>query len=204
MTDYGEEEAWLLFVSATNTLTAVIRQDIHYTAQWSAPGSTSDAGGLCRLSGSKEDKLARDWFAEQVHSLKPKSYTVNGTGSQFVTFGGEDNSLPPIAMGSHLDSVATGGRFDGALGVIGALEVVRSLKEQDIRTRAPFTLINWTNEVSLKSFEPQHTSREIRLTAKCRKVLVSSHHWGHLACTPVRALLQRPTRAKRTTGAEKR
>lgn len=153
MIDYGEAKASLLCASVTNLLTAVARQDIHYTAQWSAPGSTSDAGGLCRLSGTKEDKLARDWFAEQVHSLKPKSYAVNGTGSQFVTFQGEDDSLPPIAMGSHLDSVATGGRFDGPLGVIGALEVVRSLKEQGIRTRAPITLINWTNEVSLQSID---------------------------------------------------
>lgn len=150
---YGEEKAGRLLVPATNLLTVVLRQDIHYTAQWSAPGSTSDAGGLCRLSGSKEDKMARDWFAEQVHSLRPKSYSVNGTGSQFVTFEGQDNSLAPIAMGSHLDSVATGGRFDGPLGVIGALEVVRSLKEQNIRTRAPITLINWTNEVSSQSIE---------------------------------------------------
>lgn len=153
MIDYGEAKASLLFVCATNLLTAMVRQDIHYTAQWSAPGSTSDAGGLCRLSGSKEDKMARDWFAEQVHSLKPKSYSVNGTGSQFVIFEGEDDSLPPIAMGSHLDSVATGGRFDGPLGVIGALEVVRSLKEQNICTRAPIALINWTNEVSLQSID---------------------------------------------------
>ncbi|KAI6891080.1 hypothetical protein KC318_g14073 [Hortaea werneckii] len=102
--------------------------------------------------------MARDWFAEQVHSLKPRSYTVNGTGSQFVTFEGEEDSLPPIAMGSHLDSVATGGRFDGPLGVIGALEVVRSLKEQNICTRAPITLINWTNEEGARFFPPLGSS----------------------------------------------
>lgn len=43
---------------------------------------------------------------------------VNATGTQFAHFEGEDNSIPPIAMGSHLDTVATGGRFDGPLGVI--------------------------------------------------------------------------------------
>jgi acetylornithine deacetylase/succinyl-diaminopimelate desuccinylase-like protein len=42
---------------------------------------------------------------------------VNATGTQFATFDGADNSIPPIAMGSHLDTVATGGMFDGALGV---------------------------------------------------------------------------------------
>ena len=46
---------------------------------------------------------------------------VNGTGSQFAAFPGEDESIPPIALGSHLDTVATGGRFDGVLGVSGEM-----------------------------------------------------------------------------------
>lgn len=61
--------------------------------------------------------MARDWFADQVKALGCKWYKVNATGSQFAFFEGEDNSIPPIAMGSHLDSVATGGKFDGPLGV---------------------------------------------------------------------------------------
>lgn len=61
-------------------------------------------------------------------------------------------------MGSHLDSVATGGRFDGPLGVLGALEVVRSLKEQDIKTFAPIVLINWTNEEGARFFPPLGSS----------------------------------------------
>ncbi|CAK4033665.1 hypothetical protein AC578_6877 [Lecanosticta acicola] len=132
--------------------------DIHHTAQWSAPNATTKAGGLSRLSGTPYDKLARDWFADQVRSLGPTTYTVNGTGSQFATFAGENNDLPPIAMGSHLDSVATGGRFDGALGVLGALEVVRSMREQDIKTFAPITLINWTNEEGARFFPPLGSS----------------------------------------------
>lgn len=67
-------------------------------------------------------------------------------------------SLPPIAMGSHLDSVATGGRFDGPLGVLGALEVVRSLQEQGIQTHAPIALINWTNEEGARFFPPLGSS----------------------------------------------
>lgn len=61
--------------------------------------------------------MARDWFRDQVMALGCKWYKVNATGSQFALFEGEDNNIPPIAMGSHLDSVATGGRFDGPLGV---------------------------------------------------------------------------------------
>ncbi|KAL1310540.1 hypothetical protein AAFC00_000821 [Neodothiora populina] len=128
--------------------------DIHKTAEWSGPSP----GGLSRLSGTEDDRKVRDWFREQVRSLGAKTYTVNATGSQFATFEGEDNSIPPIAMGSHLDSVATGGRFDGPLGVIGALEVMRSMKEQDIKTRAPIALINWTNEEGARFFPPLGSS----------------------------------------------
>jgi N-carbamoyl-L-amino-acid hydrolase len=128
--------------------------DIHHTA----PNATTKAGGLSRLSGTIEDKMARDWFHSQVKSLGADSYTVNGTGSQFATFSGHNNAIAPIAMGSHLDSVATGGRFDGPLGVIGALEVVRSLQEQEIETFAPITVINWTNEEGARFFPPLGSS----------------------------------------------
>lgn len=102
--------------------------------------------------------MARDWFHDQVKALGAKTYTVNGTGSQFATFEGENNDIPPIAMGSHLDSVATGGRFDGPLGVLGALEAVRGMKEQGIKTYAPIALINWTNEEGARFFPPLGSS----------------------------------------------
>lgn len=130
------------------------RDTIHFTAQWSAPSP----GGLTRLSGTEHDRQVRDWFKEQVIGLGAKTYTVNATGSQFATFEGEDNSIAPIAMGSHLDSVATGGRFDGPLGVLGALEVVRSMKELGVKTRAPIALINWTNEEGARFFPPLGSS----------------------------------------------
>lgn len=79
-------------------------------------------------------------------------------GAQFATFAGENGSIPPIAMGSHLDSVATGGRFDGPLGVLGALEVVRSIKDQGLKTHAPLALINWTNEEGARFFPPLGSS----------------------------------------------
>lgn len=62
--------------------------------------------------------MAKDWFREQVLALGAE-YKVNATGSQFALFKdlGEDPTIPPIAVGSHLDSVATGGKFDGPLGV---------------------------------------------------------------------------------------
>ncbi|KAK4499668.1 hypothetical protein PRZ48_010186 [Zasmidium cellare] len=136
------------------------RDSIHSTAQFSAPSPTTTSGGLSRLSGTAQDKLARDYFASQIHSLGATRYFINNTGSQFALFDFSASmpSVPPIAMGSHLDSVETGGRFDGPLGVLGALEVVRSLKEQGVRTFAPIVVINWTNEEGARFFPPLGSS----------------------------------------------
>ena len=64
----------------------------------------------------------------------------------FARRAGEDVSLPPVILGSHLDTQPTGGKFDGVLGVLGALEVVRSLNDLKIKTRHPIEVANWTNE----------------------------------------------------------
>jgi N-carbamoyl-L-amino-acid hydrolase len=74
------------------------------------------------------------------------SVTVDRMGTQYARFAGMVPSLPPIAMGSHLDTQPTGGRFDGVLGVLGALEVVRTLHQAGLRTRHDVMVINWTNE----------------------------------------------------------
>jgi N-carbamoyl-L-amino-acid hydrolase len=67
-------------------------------------------------------------------------------GNIFARRPGADEAASPAMMGSHLDSVPFGGRFDGSLGVLAALEVVRSLNDQGIRTRRPVEVVNWTNE----------------------------------------------------------
>src|SRR6185312_17553849 len=59
---------------------------------------------------------------------------------------GADPTAPPVAFGSHLDTVPTGGRFDGVAGVLTGLEVLRALHDAGIATRAPLELVNWTNE----------------------------------------------------------
>jgi acetylornithine deacetylase/succinyl-diaminopimelate desuccinylase-like protein len=73
-------------------------------------------GGLRRLSCDDNDKIARDWFAEEAKALGCK-YEVDRMGSQWATMAGENNNIPPIGVGSHLDSVQSGGKFDGPLGV---------------------------------------------------------------------------------------
>ncbi len=59
---------------------------------------------------------------------------------------GKNPALAPIAMGSHLDTQPTGGKFDGTLGVLGALEAMRTLRETGYETNAPIEVVNWTNE----------------------------------------------------------
>jgi N-carbamoyl-L-amino-acid hydrolase len=71
---------------------------------------------------------------------------VDGIGNIFARRAGTDPDAPPVAMGSHLDSQPSGGKFDGAYGVMAGLEVVRALNDAGVRTRAPLEVVSWTNE----------------------------------------------------------
>jgi len=105
----------------------------------------TEKGGIRRLALSDEDRQVRDWFKAQCEALGC-TVTVDEVGNMFATRPGRDNRLAPIAMGSHLDTQPTGGKFDGVLGVLAALEVMRTLHEQDYETNAPVEIVNWTNE----------------------------------------------------------
>ena len=87
----------------------------------------------------------RDWFKARCEALGC-TVTVDEVGNMFARRPGKNNNLPPIAMGSHLDTQPTGGKFDGALGVLGALEAMRTLHETGYETNAPIEIVNWTNE----------------------------------------------------------
>lgn len=107
-------------------------------------GGTPD-GGIARLTLSDDDRRVRDWLARQCAALG-MSLRVDEVGNMFATRAGRRADLPAIAMGSHLDTQPTGGRFDGVLGVLGGLEVLRTLDAAGYRTEAPLMLVNWTNE----------------------------------------------------------
>jgi N-carbamoyl-L-amino-acid hydrolase len=102
-------------------------------------------GGIKRLTLTDEDKLVRDWFKREAEALGC-SVTVDEVGNMFAVRPGKRNDLPPIAIGSHLDTQPTGGKFDGVLGVLGALEVMRTLHETGYETHAPIEIVNWTDE----------------------------------------------------------
>lgn len=102
-------------------------------------------GGISRLPLTDADKAVRDWFAAACTELGC-TVSVDNMGNMFALRKGRNTSLPPIAFGSHLDTQAGGGRFDGTLGVLAGLEVMRRLVEADYATQAPLELINWTAE----------------------------------------------------------
>jgi N-carbamoyl-L-amino-acid hydrolase len=102
-------------------------------------------GGICRLTLTDLDRQMRDWFKAQCEALGC-TITVDEVGNMFARRPGKNNDLPPIAMGSHLDTQPTGGKFDGTLGVLGALEAMRTLHETGYETNAPVEIVNWTNE----------------------------------------------------------
>jgi N-carbamoyl-L-amino-acid hydrolase len=103
------------------------------------------AGGVQRLTLSDEDKQARDLFVEWLKELGLE-ITIDEMGSIFGKRPGKNNDLAPVMSGSHIDSQPKGGRFDGILGVMGPLEVLRTLHENNIETERPIIIVDWTNE----------------------------------------------------------
>jgi N-carbamoyl-L-amino-acid hydrolase len=102
-------------------------------------------GGICRLTLTDLDRQVRDWFKAQCEALGC-TVAVDQVGNMFARRSGKNSALPPIAIGSHLDTQPTGGKFDGALGVLAALEALRTLHDLGYETNAPIEIVNWTNE----------------------------------------------------------
>jgi N-carbamoyl-L-amino-acid hydrolase len=105
----------------------------------------TDKGGVRRLALSPLDGQARDLF---IRWCKDAGCTVkvDGIGNIFARRGGRNDAVPPVIAGSHIDSQPSGGKFDGAYGILAALEVVRTLNDQGVQTEAPVEVAVWTNE----------------------------------------------------------
>ncbi|MHA1158131.1 MAG: Zn-dependent hydrolase [Alphaproteobacteria bacterium] len=102
-------------------------------------------GGSNRQTVTDEDgegrRLFQTWCEEAGLTV-----AVDSMGTMFARREGEDNSLLPVMVGSHLDTQPTGGRYDGVLGVLSGLEIIRTLNDFGIKTRHPIEVVNWTNE----------------------------------------------------------
>lgn len=103
------------------------------------------AGGSFRPAASDADREARNLFAH-LASEAGLTVTIDAIGNMFARREGLDPSLPPVLIGSHLDTQTPGGKFDGPLGVLAGLAVVRALNEAGIVTRRAIEVVNWTNE----------------------------------------------------------
>src|SRR6201987_46544 len=114
---------------------------IHENAQFGA----TPKGGVRRLTLGHEDKQVPDWFRKACEAAGLQVH-VDTLGSMFGLRKGRDMSKAPIGLGSHLDPQPTGGKYDGILGTLAALEVVRTLNDAGIETEAPICVVNWTNE----------------------------------------------------------
>jgi N-carbamoyl-L-amino-acid hydrolase len=108
-------------------------------------------GGLSRLALTDEDKRGRDLMVRWMREAGLR-VTVDQMGNIFGERAGTER-LPPVMMGSHVDSVPTGGKYDGQLGVLCGLETIRALNTHGVRTRHPVTLAIFTNEEGAR-FQP--------------------------------------------------
>ncbi|MFK7762353.1 MAG: Zn-dependent hydrolase [Roseobacter sp.] len=103
------------------------------------------AGGNNRQTLTDEDAEGRALFKSWCDAAGLET-GVDTMGNMFATRPGTDPNALPVYMGSHLDTQPTGGKYDGVLGVLGALEVIRTLNDLDVKTKHPIVMTNWTNE----------------------------------------------------------
>ncbi|MGD9941295.1 MAG: Zn-dependent hydrolase [Clostridia bacterium] len=108
-------------------------------------------GSCCRLALTEEDKLGRDLVVSWMQELGLK-IQIDRVGNILAVLPGAED-LPPVMTGSHIDTVATGGKLDGCYGVLAGLEAVRSVKEAGILTRHPLAVAVFTNEEGAR-FQP--------------------------------------------------
>jgi len=103
-----------------------------------------EGGGVCRLALTEEDRAGRDWVVGRMRELGMQ-VTVDGIGNVVGVYAGRED-LPPVMTGSHIDTVRTGGLYDGNYGVLAGLEVVQALREAGVRTRRSLAVAFFTNE----------------------------------------------------------
>ena len=115
------------------------------------------AGGNNRQTLTDDDAKGRELFK----SWCKKENLVMGTdkmGTMFARREGTDPNALPVYVGSHLDTQPTGGKYDGILGVLGGLEIIRTLNELDIKTKHPIVVVNFTNEEGTRFAPPMMAS----------------------------------------------
>ena len=124
---------------------ARLRSHLEGLSVFGRPPGGSFADGVSRVAYSDADVAGRRYVRDLMESagLKPR---IDPAGNIFARRAGTDQSLAPVLFGSHIDSVPNGGNFDGDVGSLSAIEVVRTLQEAGITTRRPLEVVIWANE----------------------------------------------------------
>ena len=115
------------------------------------------AGGNNRQTLTDEDAEGRRVF-QQWCEAEGMTMGLDKLGNMFARREGADPSLPPVMVGSHLDTQPTGGKYDGVLGVLAGLEIIRTLNDTGIKTKHPIEVVNWTNEEGARFSPPMMAS----------------------------------------------
>lgn len=114
-------------------------------------------GGLARVALSDADKQMRDAFVAWCREAGC-AVMIDRVGNIFARRAGTDDRLAPVVIGSHLDTQVNGGRYDGVVGVLAGLEVIRTLNDRGVRTQRPIELASWTNEEGARFAPPMIAS----------------------------------------------
>lgn len=114
-------------------------------------------GGLARVALSDADRQMRELFVAWCREAGC-AVTIDRVGNIFARRAGTDSTLPPVLVGSHLDTQVNGGRYDGVVGVLAGLEIVRTLNDRGIATRRPIEVVSWTNEEGARFSPPMIAS----------------------------------------------
>ena len=115
------------------------------------------AGGNNRQTLTDEDAEGRHLYQSWCEA-EGLTMGLDKMGNMFARREGTDASLPPVMVGSHLDTQPTGGKYDGVLGVLAGLEIIRTLNETGIKTRHPIEVVNWPNEEGTRFSPPMMAS----------------------------------------------
>lgn len=127
------------------------------TVEQSARIGVGRPGGLRRLTLSDDDRQMRDLFVRWCREAGCR-ITIDRVGNIFARRAGREDHLPPVVIGSHLDTQVNGGRFDGVVGVLAGLEVVRTLNDAGLETRRSIEIVSWTNEEGARFAPPMLAS----------------------------------------------
>ena len=139
-------------MSARANLLQINGERLWATLERSGEIGPGRAQGLCRLPLTDADRDMRDQFVDWCREAGCE-VSIDRIGNIFARRPGEDETLAPVQIGSHLDTQVAGGKYDGILGVLAGLEIVRTLNDKEIATRRALEVVCWTNEEGAR-FQP--------------------------------------------------